>query len=108
MVHDTKSRPAAKPEVGENKTASAPSTAQQKKRKLHRVTFYYKWCKSCGLCSAFCVKQIIQTDKNGLPFIANDDMDRCTGCRFCEIHCPDFAITIQNKYPERRHSDDRQ
>ncbi|MEE9567216.1 MAG: 4Fe-4S binding protein [Desulfobacteria bacterium] len=20
--------------------------------------------------------------------------DDCIGCRFCEIHCPDFAITI--------------
>jgi 2-oxoglutarate ferredoxin oxidoreductase subunit delta len=105
MVKNTKPKSEKKPERVEEEITSPASTGQTKERKHYRVTFFSKWCKSCGLCSAFCVKQIIQTDKSGMPFIAEDDMDRCTGCRFCEIHCPDFAITIKDKYPERRRSD---
>ncbi|MBU0943045.1 MAG: 4Fe-4S binding protein [Proteobacteria bacterium] len=83
--------------------ASTPKSAK-KKRKLYTVTFFHNWCKSCGLCSAFCIKKIILKDETGRPYI--EDMDSCTGCRFCEIHCPDFAITIKNRHPVRRSTDD--
>lgn len=82
--------------------ASVPESAKKEKR-LYTVTFFYNWCKSCGLCSAFCTKKIILTNETGQPFI--EDMDSCTGCRFCEIHCPDFAITIKNRHPVRRSTD---
>jgi len=94
MVKDTK--PKAKKEI------KPQATAKAKKKKLYDVIFFQKWCKSCGLCTALCAKKIIKTDKLGLPYI--DDMDSCIGCRFCEIHCPDFAITIKSRHPERRHS----
>jgi len=97
---------AAKPS-SQSKKKSGPSTAvkpNKKDRKLYTVTFFHNWCKSCGLCSALCVKKIIKTDVTGLPYIDEMDMDVCTGCRFCEIHCPDFAITIGDKHPERRRS----
>jgi 2-oxoglutarate ferredoxin oxidoreductase subunit delta len=32
-------------------------------------------------------------------------MDGCIGCRFCEIHCPDFAITVSPRTPKRRETD---
>ena len=80
-----------------------PKSKQQKKKK-YSVTFYHNWCKSCGICSALCVKQIIKMSDIGEPYI--DEMDKCTGCRFCEIHCPDFAITIKERHPERRRTDD--
>ena len=107
MVKNAKSKSEAKPEGIQGEAASTASKAQKKERKKYTVVFYPKWCKSCGLCTAFCVKQIIQKDKTGLPFIAKEDMDSCTGCRFCEIHCPDFAITIKDKHPERRRNDDK-
>lgn len=84
----------------------ATSKAKEKKTKLYTVIFFHKWCKSCGLCSAFCTKKIIKSDVTGLPFI--EEMDKCIGCRFCEIHCPDFAITIKNRNPERRKSNGKQ
>ncbi len=70
------------------------------KKTLYRVVFFYEWCKSCGLCSAMCPVKIIMVDDLGHPYI--DDMDACIGCRNCEIHCPDFAITVKKRYPERR------
>jgi len=24
-----------------------------------------------------------------------DQADKCTGCRWCELHCPDFAIFVK-------------
>ncbi|MDH3348241.1 MAG: 4Fe-4S binding protein [Desulfobulbaceae bacterium] len=71
--------------------------------KLFEVVFSLDWCKSCGICIAFCPKKIIIGDKVGKPRI--NDSDSCIGCRFCEIHCPDFAITVQKRFPKRRQSD---
>lgn len=89
------------------KKVEAPSVvAEVKEKKLYNVIFFYNWCKACGLCSALCPKKIIKPDPLGSPYI--DDMDTCIGCRFCEIHCPDFAITIKDRHPERRRSDDSQ
>ncbi|MBE0585531.1 MAG: 4Fe-4S dicluster domain-containing protein [Desulfofustis sp.] len=70
------------------------------KKTLYQVVFFYEWCKSCGICSAMCPVKIIMVDELGHPYI--DDMDACIGCRNCEIHCPDFAITVKKRYPERR------
>lgn len=101
---DMKDKSTPEPEddvdAGEGKQTALPK--KKKNRKLFTVKFFYNWCKSCGLCSALCVKKIIKTDSTGLPYI--DEMDSCTGCRFCEIHCPDFAITIADRHPERRRS----
>ena len=71
---------------------------------LYTVIFFYEWCKSCGICSALCPQKIILQDETGKPYI--DDMDNCIGCRFCEAHCPDFAITVKDRFPERRRKND--
>lgn len=91
------------------KSAQVPQANEKKSKistgkKSFSVFFYHDWCKQCGLCIAFCQKQIIKADKNGNPEIT--DEDRCIGCRFCEMHCPDFAITIEIKTPQRRKTDE--
>jgi len=53
---------------------------------------------------AFCPKKIIKADKNGKPEMTN--AGKCTGCRFCEMHCPDFAITVESTTPRRRKTDE--
>jgi len=67
------------------------------------VAFYHDWCKACGICMAFCPKKIILADKNGKPVV--EEADKCIGCRFCELHCPDFAITVSERRPKRRKDD---
>ncbi len=75
-----------------------------KKKKLYDVSFFHAWCKACGICVEFCPKKIIKSDKTGKPEIF--DADSCIGCRFCEIHCPDFAITVDLRVPKRRKTDE--
>jgi 2-oxoglutarate ferredoxin oxidoreductase subunit delta len=70
-----------------------------KARQLYHQTIFRDWCKACGICSAFCPKKVIGRDNTGMPVIKRPD--DCIGCRFCELHCPDFAITIQERDGER-------
>ncbi len=94
---------AADPPVPEEAEVSRQGR-KGKGKPLYTVTFFYEWCKSCGICSALCPQKIILQDETGKPYI--DDMDNCIGCRFCEAHCPDFAITVKERYPERRRKND--
>lgn len=77
--------------------------AKKKEKKKFDVSFYHAWCKACGICMAFCPQKIIKADKNGKPVMS--DVDKCVGCRFCEIHCPDFAITVTDRKLKRRQND---
>jgi 2-oxoglutarate ferredoxin oxidoreductase subunit delta len=81
----------------------SPAEPASPKKNHFDVTFYRDWCKACGLCMAFCPKKIILADKNGKPVV--NEPDQCIGCRFCEMHCPDFAITVSERRPKRRKDD---
>ncbi len=59
----------------------------------YEIDIYRDWCKSCGICAAFCPRQCLGLDENGAPVIK--DAKRCNGCRWCELHCPDFAICVR-------------
>lgn len=74
---------------------------EKKGIKLFTQTIFYDWCKACGICAAFCPKQVFRLHEKGKPLVERPDA--CIGCLFCEMHCPDFAITISDRYPERRH-----
>jgi 2-oxoglutarate ferredoxin oxidoreductase subunit delta len=68
------------------------NNGDKKLKKKYSQTIFRHWCKSCGICTAFCPKKVIVRNGNGKPEII--DPDACIGCRFCELHCPDFAITV--------------
>jgi 2-oxoglutarate ferredoxin oxidoreductase subunit delta len=61
------------------------------------VFVFDAWCKSCGICTAFCPTGVFTSDKSGRPIVANPD--KCIVCGLCEIMCPDMAITV---YKERK------
>jgi 2-oxoglutarate ferredoxin oxidoreductase subunit delta len=56
-----------------------------------RINVYRRWCKSCNICVEFCPPHCLDMGSDGYPFLARPD--KCTDCGWCEIRCPDFAIT---------------
>jgi 2-oxoglutarate ferredoxin oxidoreductase subunit delta len=59
---------------------------------VNKVEIYRGWCKKCGICIAFCPRQVLGQDESGYPVV--QDADRCTLCQLCATRCPDFAITV--------------
>ncbi len=79
---------------GKGKRGAAETTAP-KNGKRFEIDIFRDWCKSCGICAAFCPRECIKLDDDGAP--TNVDSDRCTGCGWCELHCPDFAISVHQR-----------
>jgi 2-oxoglutarate ferredoxin oxidoreductase subunit delta len=63
-----------------------------------RVTVFPNWCKGCNLCVEFCPAHVLEQGKDGRVIVAHPE--KCTACRWCELHCPDFAIFVQDLSPE--------
>ena len=74
-------------------TPPETAPAEQQPDKTYEIDIFRDWCKSCGICAGFCPRKCIILDADGNPMIA--DPKRCTGCRWCELHCPDFAICVK-------------
>lgn len=52
-----------------------------------------KRCKGCGICVAFCPKQVLAL--NDLQKVAIVREEACVKCRQCEQLCPDYAIFVE-------------
>jgi 2-oxoglutarate ferredoxin oxidoreductase subunit delta len=76
-------------------TAVAPPGEElpEKPRPEYEIDIFRDWCKSCGICAAFCPRDCLSLDPEGNPVVTKPE--RCTGCRWCELHCPDFAICVR-------------
>jgi 2-oxoglutarate ferredoxin oxidoreductase subunit delta len=60
------------------------------KLKAHRINT--EWCKGCGICVAFCPKQVLTLDdKDKARAVA---VENCIACKLCELRCPDLAIEV--------------
>jgi 2-oxoglutarate ferredoxin oxidoreductase subunit delta len=67
----------------------------KKKKEKAKIDIYKAWCKACGICVAFCPTGALAKDEAGYPYVK--DFEKCINCGWCEIRCPDFAITVQQK-----------
>jgi len=59
-----------------------------------RVVVFPNWCKGCNLCVEFCPTGVLEQGEDGRVIVAHPE--RCTACRWCELHCPDFAIFVSD------------
>ncbi len=71
-----------------------------KRRAVRKIDIFKAWCKACGICVAFCPREVLAIDEEGYPVVK--DLDACTGCGWCEIRCPDFAITVESRRKGKR------
>ena len=51
-----------------------------------------KYCKGCGICVAFCPKQVLELDELGKVYAKAPEA--CILCGQCELRCPDYAIFV--------------
>lgn len=65
---------------------------RRKRRRRGQVTVFPNWCKGCGLCVALCPMKVLEQNEDGRVIVAHPE--KCTACRWCELHCPDFAIFV--------------
>mgnify|MGYP005841081529 CR=1 FL=1 len=65
----------------------------QRRPRRGEVRVFGNWCKGCGLCIAFCPRNVFVAGADGHPLAVYPE--RCTACMWCVEHCPDFAITVQ-------------
>ena len=89
---DSKQEPGQAPEAG---AVPAGDEHPEATHPEYGINIYRDWCKSCGICAAFCQKQVLGRDDTGAPVVVNPDA--CIGCGWCELHCPDFAISVRPK-----------
>jgi 2-oxoglutarate ferredoxin oxidoreductase subunit delta len=77
----------------ESKKGPAGLEPPEKPQPQYEIDIFRDWCKSCGICAAFCPRQCLEMDARGAPRVKSPE--RCNGCRWCELHCPDFAICVK-------------
>lgn len=68
---------------------------ENKKEETPNIDIYKAWCKGCGICAAFCPTGALARDEAGYPYVKHPE--KCINCGWCEMRCPDFAITVKQK-----------
>ena len=58
-----------------------------------------RYCKGCGICVAFCPKQVLELDEVGKVYAKQPEA--CISCGQCELRCPDFAIFVHKEGDEK-------
>lgn len=64
---------------------------QSSSKKQPDIRVKLEWCKGCGICVAFCPKNVLEMEGGKVKVARPED---CIDCKLCELRCPDFAITV--------------
>jgi 2-oxoglutarate ferredoxin oxidoreductase subunit delta len=50
-------------------------------------------CKGCGICIAFCPKEVLELDEHEKAMVKRPG--DCNACGLCELRCPDIAVEVK-------------
>jgi 2-oxoglutarate ferredoxin oxidoreductase subunit delta len=73
------------------------------KQKLKKHQIDREWCKGCGICVAFCPKQVLELDDKDKAVAAR--AEQCIACKMCELRCPDLAIEVITEDAEEKNEE---
>ncbi len=57
-----------------------------------RVAIVQEWCKACRICVALCSAGVLSLEAGQKAQVSRPES--CTGCRSCELHCPELAVEV--------------
>lgn len=77
-----------------------PMAETKKPKEPPRIDIYKAWCKACGICVAFCPTGVLAKDEAGYPYVK--EIEKCINCGWCEVRCPDFAITVETRERDKK------
>ncbi len=64
------------------------------------------WCKGCNLCIDRCPADALEEsdklNKRGIRPPKLKEKNECNYCRYCELICPDLAITVLPDKDEKK------
>ena len=64
-----------------------------------RVFVDTRLCKGCCICKKFCQRGVLgvsdKLNERGVYPVFVEHPETCTGCKLCEVYCPDFAISVE-------------
>jgi 2-oxoglutarate ferredoxin oxidoreductase subunit delta len=62
---------------------------------LLKLEINTEYCKGCGICVAFCPKEVLKLDQQQKVYAASEN--ECIACKQCELFCPDYAIEVNEE-----------
>jgi 2-oxoglutarate ferredoxin oxidoreductase subunit delta len=66
---------------------------KSKKEKKPSVEINRDFCKGCGICVAFCPKEVLDLDDHEKAVVKH--LEKCNACTLCELRCPDMAVEVK-------------
>jgi 2-oxoglutarate ferredoxin oxidoreductase subunit delta len=70
------------------------------------VHIFHEWCKGCGICVAFCPKQVLEMGPDQKAHVAHPE--NCIRCYLCARRCPDLAVTVTDELEKIRQEGDEE
>ena len=78
-------------------------TASPKKKAAKEIIIDDQFCKGCNLCIEVCPRKVFsrsnKRSRAGYSMPQAADLEKCAVCFFCEITCPDLALTVIEENP---------